>query len=69
MSLNFYRIGKKILELNHIESVEPYDEYNSPDIKIIMRSAKKHIITYDTAEERDRAIEELWQKLSSGVES
>jgi hypothetical protein len=64
VGLNFFRIGKKILELNHIESVEPYDEYNSPDLKIIMRSSKKHIITYGSHEERDKALDELWKRLS-----
>ena len=62
--MSVFRIGRKILELNHIESVEPYDEYNSPDIKIIMRSSKKHIITYGSQEERDKAVEKLWGKLS-----
>lgn len=59
----FYRIGKKILDLYHIESIEPFDEYNTPDIRIMMSSSKKHYISYPSPEERDKAFEELWQVL------
>lgn len=63
MAAKFYRIGDKILDLYHIESIEPFDEYNSPDIRIMMSSSKKHYISYETADERDNAFEELWQVL------
>lgn len=65
MMLRFFRIGNKIIEAEHIESIEPYDEYNSPDIKIIMVSGKKHIISYDSYEQRTQAIEDLWETLSA----
>ncbi len=63
MAAKFYRIGDKILELYHIESIEPFDEYNSSDIRIMMSSSKKHYISYASPEERDKAFEELWQVL------
>lgn len=64
MNLKFERIGNKIIEVEHIESIEPYDEYNSPDIKIMMGSGKKHIIAYKSYEERAEALESLWNTLS-----
>ncbi len=64
MPMSFFRIGRKILGLNHVESGEPCDDYGSPDIKVIMRSSKKRILTHGSQEERDRAVEKLREKLS-----
>jgi uncharacterized protein YlzI (FlbEa/FlbD family) len=66
MKLRFMKIGNKIIEAEHIESIEPYDEYNSPDIKIIMGSGKKHIIPYESYEQRTEALKDLWETLSAG---
>lgn len=66
MKLRFMKIGNKIIETEHIESIEPYDEYNSPDIKIIMGSGKKHIIPYESYERRTEALKDLWETLSAG---
>jgi hypothetical protein len=65
MTSKFHRLGNKILDLYHIESLEPFDEYNSPDIRIMMSSSKKHYITYESREKRDEAFEDLWKLLSS----
>lgn len=52
MASKFHRLGDKILDLYHIESLEPFDEYNSPDIRIMMSSSKKHYITYESREKK-----------------
>jgi len=65
--MRFHKIGDKILELGHIESVEPFDEYKTPDIKIIMSSSKKHYISYESTEKRDDALEKLWNVLAGIV--
>ena len=64
MMLIFYKIGHKIIEVEHIESIEPYDENNPPDVKIIMASGKKHIIPYESYEQRTEPLEDLWKNLS-----
>jgi len=63
MPAKFHRLKDKIIDLYSIESLEPFDEYKTPDIRIQMSSSKKHYISYGSPEERDKAFEDLWQLL------